>query len=156
MYKRFILDVDGVLNDGMLYWGVDGKPFKAFGNYDHDGLKQLREFIDIEFISADKQGWPITESRIVQHMKFPLTLVKEADRNAFILNKGNPEETVFMGDGPYDAMIFPNVGLSIAPAQAWRTAIENANYVTLRAGGNGAVLDACVYIMDKMGIKHEF
>ena len=32
MYKRFIMDVDGVLNDGMLYWGVDGKPFKAFGN----------------------------------------------------------------------------------------------------------------------------
>jgi 3-deoxy-D-manno-octulosonate 8-phosphate phosphatase KdsC-like HAD superfamily phosphatase len=41
MYKRFIMDVDGVLNDGMLYWGVDGKPFKAFGNYDHDGLKLL-------------------------------------------------------------------------------------------------------------------
>jgi len=156
MYKRFILDVDGVLNDGMLYWGPDGKPFKAFGNYDHDGLKFLRDKIEIEFISADRQGWPITESRIVTHMKFPLTCVKEADRLDFVLNKGNPEETVFMGDGPYDAKIFPYVGLGIAPAQAWRTAITNADYVTPRAGGQGAVLDACVYIMDKMGIEHEF
>ena len=150
------MDVDGVLNDGMLYWGPDGKPFKAFGNYDHDGLKLLRDHLEIEFVSADQQGWSITESRIVKHMKFPCTMVKEADRLNFVLSKGNPEETVFMGDGPYDAKIFPHVGLSIAPAQAWRTAVENATYVTPREGGKGAVMDACVYIMDKMGIEHGF
>ena len=156
MYKRFIMDVDGVLNDGMLYWGVDGKPFKAFGNYDHDGLKLLRKHLEIEFVSADEVGWPITESRIIEHMKFPCTMVKEKDRLDFVLNKGNPEETIFMGDGPFDAKIFPHVGLSIAPAQAWRTAISNATYVTPREGGKGAVMDACVYIMDKMRIEHGF
>ena len=156
MYKRFIMDVDGVLNDGMLYWYAGGKPFKAFGNYDHDGLKLLRKYLEIEFVSADEIGWPITESRIIEHMKFPCTMVKEKDRLDFVLNKGNPEETIFMGDGPFDAKIFPHVGLSIAPAQAWRTAISNATYVTPREGGKGAVMDACVYIMDKMGIKHGF
>ena len=156
MYKRFIMDVDGVLNDGMLYWGHDGKPFKAFGNYDHDGLKLLRDHLAIEFVSADENGWPITYNRIVDHMKFPLTMVKEKDRLDFVLNKGNPEETIFMGDGPYDAKIFPHVGLSIAPAQAWRTAIENADYVTDREGGKGAVMDACVHIMYLMGIEHGF
>lgn len=156
MFKRFILDVDGVLNDGMLYWGADGKPFKAFGNYDHDGLKLLRNHLDIEFISADQQGWPITESRIVQHMKFPLSMVKEADRLAWILAKGDPMETIFMGDGPYDAKIFPHVGLSIAPAQAWNSARLAATYVTPREGGRGAVMDACVYIMNTIGIEHEF
>ena len=150
------MDVDGVLNDGMLYWYAGGKPFKAFGNYDHDGLKLLRKHLEIEFVSADEVGWPITESRIIEHMKFPCTMVKEKDRLDFVLNKGNPEETIFMGDGPFDAKIFPHVGLSIAPAQAWRTAISNATYVTPREGGKGAVMDACVYIMDKMGIKHGF
>ena len=156
MYKRFIMDVDGVLNDGMLYWGVDGKPFKAFGNYDHDGLKLLRNHLDIEFVSADENGWPITYNRIVEHMKFPLTMVKEADRLDWVLGKGDAKETVFMGDGPYDAKIFPHVGLSIAPAQAWRTAIENADYVTEREGGKGAVMDACVHIMYLMGIENGF
>ncbi len=150
------MDVDGVLNDGMLYWGVGGKPFKAFDNYDHDGLKILRKHLEIEFVSADEIGWPITESRIIDHMKFPCTMVKEKDRLDFVLNKGNPKETIFMGDGPFDAKIFPHVGLSIAPAQAWRTAISNATYVTPREGGKGAVMDACVYIMDKMGIEHGF
>lgn len=155
MYKRFILDVDGVLNDGMLYWGADGKPFKAFGNYDHDGLKVLRNHISIEFISADELGWAITKSRC-DHMNLPLTLVKEANRMEYILGKGNPAETIFMGDGPYDAKIFPKVGLSIAPAQAWRTAIIEADFITNREGGKGAVMDACVYILDKLGVKHEF
>jgi 3-deoxy-D-manno-octulosonate 8-phosphate phosphatase (KDO 8-P phosphatase) len=156
MYKRFIMDVDGVLNDGMLYWGPDGKPFKAFGNYDHDGLKLLRNHIEIEFVSADENGWTITYNRITEHMGFPLTMVKEKDRLNWVLSKGDPSETVFMGDGPYDAKIFPHVGLSIAPSQAWRTAISNATYVTPREGGKGAVMDACVYIMDKMGIEHGF
>ena len=156
MYKRFILDVDGVLNDGMLYWGVDGKPFKAFGNYDHDGLKLLRNHLDIEFVSADENGFDITYNRITTHMKFPLTMVKEKDRLNFVLSKGDPNETIFMGDGPYDAKIMPHVGLSFAPAQAWRTAINAATHITKREGGKGAVMDACVIIMDKMGIEHGF
>ena len=156
MYKRFIMDVDGVLNDGMLYWGVNGKPFKAFGNYDHDGLKLLRDHLVIEFVSADENGFGITHNRIVEHMKFPLTMVKEKDRLNWILAKGDPKETIFMGDGPYDAKIFPHVGLSIAPAQAWRTAANNADIVTRREGGQGAVMEACIHIMDKMGIEHGF
>jgi 3-deoxy-D-manno-octulosonate 8-phosphate phosphatase KdsC-like HAD superfamily phosphatase len=50
----------------------------------------------------------------------------------------------------------PHVGLSFAPAQAWRTAKEAATYVTEREGGKGAVMDACIIIMDKMGIEHGF
>jgi 3-deoxy-D-manno-octulosonate 8-phosphate phosphatase (KDO 8-P phosphatase) len=155
VYKKFILDVDGVLNDGMLYWSADGKPFKAFGNYDHDGLKLLRDHLDIEFISADEIGWAITKSRC-DHMKFPLTMVKEKDRLNFVLSKGLPSEIVYMGDGPYDAKIFKHVALGIAPAQAWNTTISEADYVTPREGGKGAVMDACVYIMNEMGIEHGF
>jgi 3-deoxy-D-manno-octulosonate 8-phosphate phosphatase KdsC-like HAD superfamily phosphatase len=39
IYKNFVLDVDGCLNNGVIYWGADGKPFKAFGNYDLMALK---------------------------------------------------------------------------------------------------------------------
>ena len=156
MYKRFILDVDGVLNDGKIYWGVNGKPFKAFGNYDHDGLKLLRSHLDIQFITADAAGWDITYSRIVEHMGFPLTLVKEQERVNWVLAQGNPLETVYMGDGPYDAAIIKIVGLGIAPAQAWTTTAYAADYLCFREGGDGAVMEACVYIANQMGIKHEF
>lgn len=156
MYKRFILDVDGVLNDGLIHWGPNGKMFKSFGNYDHDGLKFLRQHIDIEFISADEEGWAITESRVVKHMKFPLTMVKEKDRVDYVLSKGDPKETIYMGDGPYDARVMHKVGLSIAPAQAYITCQVIANYVTKNPGGHGAVMEACVLILDELGISHAF
>lgn len=156
-YKRFILDVDGILNDGILYWGFDGKPFKAFGSYDSDILKVLKEHIHIEFVTADKVGWEVTYSRITKHMGFTLSLVKEHDRYDWVMGRhADPKEVIFMGDGPYDAPIIKDIGLGIAPSQAWRTAIANADYVTTRAGGHGAVAEAGVYIMDLMGIKHEF
>lgn len=156
MFKRFILDVDGVLNDGVIHWGPNGKIFKSFGNYDHDGLKFLRQHLDIEFISADQEGWDITQSRVTKHMKFPLTMVKERDRVDYVLSKGAPAETIYMGDGPYDRHVMQHVGLSIAPAQAWESTRTAASYVTRRAGGHGAVMEACVIILDRLGIEHEF
>lgn len=155
-YKRFILDVDGVMTDGSLYWDVDGKPFKAFGPYDSDGLKLLRNYIDIQFVSADEVGFNITASRIRDYLGFPLTVVKEKNRLEWILAQGDPAETIFMGDGPYDAAVIKAVGFGIAPSQAWDSAKYNADYITTRNGGNGAVLEACVVIMNRMGIQHDF
>lgn len=156
MYKRFILDVDGVMTDGKIHWGVNGKLFKEFGPYDPDGLKYLKNYIDIQFISADESGWDITSSRIQSYLGFPLTLVKEKDRLNWVLTQGDPAETIFMGDGPYDAPIIKQVGLGIAPQQAYSTAKYNADYVTTVSGGSGAVMEACVYIMNHMRIKHGF
>ena len=153
IYKNFVLDVDGCLNNGVIYWGADGKPFKAFGNYDHDGLKMLRKHLNIEFITADKAGWDISYSRIVEHMKFNLTLVPEASRYAFV-EKFNFEETVYMGDGFYDAPIIKSAALGIAPAQARKEARNAADFITPSNGGEGAVMDACLYILDQLGISY--
>ena len=152
-YKNFILDVDGCLNNGVIYWGVDGKPFKAFGNYDHDGLKILRKYLNIEFITADKAGWDITYSRIVDHMKFNLTLVPEPVRYQFVENF-NFAETIYMGDGFYDAPIIKSASIGIAPNQGRKEAKAAADFVTPSNGGEGAVMDACLYILDHLGIQY--
>jgi len=151
MIENFILDVDGVLNDGVIYWGVEGKPFKAFGNYDHDGLKMLKDKLNIQFISADRAGWDISKSRIVDHMGFELTLVPEATRFEFV--KGfDFSKTIYMGDGYYDAAVLDAVFYGIAPAQARIEARKAANFVTPSAGGHGAVMDACMHILERLEI----
>jgi len=155
MIKHFICDVDGCLTDGVIYWatGADGKgekPFKAFGNYDHDGLKMLRDHANIEFITADRKGWDISYSRLVTYSKFKLTLVPESDRYDFV-KSFNFEEVAYMGDGYYDAPIIKSAALGIAPAQARMEARHSADYITPSRGGEGAVMDACLYIMRRMG-----
>ena len=154
--KYFISDVDGCLNDGRIYWDSEGqKPFKAFGNYDHDGVKLLREHVKIIFISADKHGWDILKSRIVDHMKCELHYVPEAVRYDFVKNYGF-DNIAYMGDGIHDARIVREAEVGIAPAQGRIEARRAADFITPSRGGDGAYLDACVYVMELMGIPYDF
>lgn len=156
MITTFISDIDGCLNDGRIYWGADGqKPFKAFGNYDHDGVKLLKDHVKLIFISADGHGWDIIKSRVEGHMKCELHLVPEKDRFKFVESYGF-ENIAYMGDGIHDAKIIRAAKLGIAPAQARIEARHAADYVTPSNGGEGAYLDAAVYIMKLMGIPYEF
>lgn len=154
MISRFISDVDGCLNDGVIYWSQQGKPFKAFGNYDHDGVKMFAKHnIPITFITADKAGWDIMYSRIVEHMKCDLVLVPEASRYEFVENYGF-NNVAYMGDGFYDAPIIRAARYGIAPAQGRIEARKAANYVTPSRGGEGAYFDACLWLLDQMGIDY--
>lgn len=156
MFEYFISDVDGCLNDGRIYWAADGeKPFKAFGNYDHDGVKLLRNHVKLIFISADKHGWDILKTRIVDHMKCELYYVPEKDRFKFVENYGF-DKVAYMGDGVYDAKILSSAKLGIAPAQARIEARQSADFVTPSNGGEGAYLDAALHIMKLMDINYEF
>jgi 3-deoxy-D-manno-octulosonate 8-phosphate phosphatase (KDO 8-P phosphatase) len=156
MITHFISDVDGCLNDGRIYWDAQGqRPFKAFGNYDHDGVKLLRDHVKLIFISADRHGWDISYSRIANHMKCELIYVSEAERFKFVENYGF-ENVAYMGDGIHDAKIIRYAEIGIAPAQARVEAKKYAEFVTPNNGGEGAYLDACIYIMHKMGIPYDF
>lgn len=156
MFEYFISDVDGCLNDGKIYWAADGqKPFKAFGNYDHDGVKLLKNHIKLIFISADKHGWNILKTRIVDHMKCELHYVPEKDRFKFVESYGFGK-VAYMGDGIYDAKILSSAKLGIAPAQARIEARQSADFVTPSNGGEGAYLDAALHIMKLMDLQYEF
>ena len=54
-----------------------------------------------------------------------------------------------MGDGIYDPLVFKKVGYSIAPANAFFKTKEMANFVTNARGGEGAVAEACLHILEK-------
>ena len=156
MIKHFISDVDGCINNGKIYWDEQGrKPFKAFGNYDHDGVKLLRNHVNIIFISADRHGWNILHSRIVEHMKCELHYVPEEIRYNFVEQYGF-ENLAYMGDGLYDAKIIRAAKVGIAPAQARIEAKQSADFITPSKGGEGAYLDAALHILKLMDIAYDF
>jgi 3-deoxy-D-manno-octulosonate 8-phosphate phosphatase (KDO 8-P phosphatase) len=147
--KNFILDVDGVLTTGQFLYTTEGKYAKIFGPHDNDGIKLLRPYLSISAISADKRGWEITRKRVAEDMNLALTFVSETDRLAWFKSTCNLLETVYMGDGIYDAAIFEHVAYSIAPANAFYVARNKANFVTNTASGQGAVAEACLHIIEK-------
>lgn len=148
--KHFILDVDGVMTDGQFYYTSEGKVMKAFGPDDADALLLLKPYINICFVTGDRKGFEISKKRIADDMKFPLELVSTFERVAWMKKNGfEPKETIYMGDGIFDAMVFDAVAYGIAPANAFYTTKEKADFVTKSAGGNSAVAESCLHVLEK-------
>jgi 3-deoxy-D-manno-octulosonate 8-phosphate phosphatase (KDO 8-P phosphatase) len=146
--KYFILDVDGVFTDGKFHYTSEGKVMKTFGDADSDALHLLKDRLYIHMVSGDKRGFPITYKRIAEDMKFPLDQVSTFDRIAWMKEKWNPGQTIYMGDGIFDPLVFKEVFYAIAPANAFYTTKEAADFVTKSRGGEGAVAEAVLHILE--------
>ena len=147
--KAFLLDVDGVMTTGQFAYTADGKAMKIFGPDDNDALSLLKNLIEIRFVTGDKNGLEITKRRIVEDMNFPLDVVSVVNRIDWISERYNPEEVIYMGDGIFDHFVFNKIGYSIAPNNANSLAKKNADFVTTRNGGDRAVAEACLHILEK-------
>ncbi len=146
--KVFILDVDGVMTNGQFIYNDQQKLMKIFGPDDNDALSLLKPFLEIRFVTGDKKGFEISKRRIAIDMNFPLDLVSTIKRIDWIKERYNPNEVIYMGDGIFDHYVMKSVAYSIAPKNADRLAKESADYVTERSGGDRAVAEASLHILD--------
>ncbi len=147
--KYFILDVDGVLTTGQFLYTCDGKFAKVFGPDDNDALKLLAPYLELIFVTGDRKGFEISKRRIVNDMGYKLELVSTVRRLEWIQSKYALGNVIYMGDGIFDHYVMKKVGYAIAPSNADLLAKEHADYVTLRAGGERAVSEACLHILEK-------
>jgi len=149
-FKHFILDVDGVLARSAVFYNEHGKLYKIFGPDDHDALNMLRPKINIEFVTSDKRGFAISERRVVKDMNFPLSLSSNYERPEWMRSKfSDLKEIIYMGDGIFDGDLFEQVGYSICPADGFYRTREKASHITHSTGGNRAVAEACLHILEK-------
>ncbi len=145
----FILDVDGVMTTGHFIYTAEGKFMKAFGPDDNDGLSLLRGQIEIRFVTGDETGFPISKRRIVDDMGFKLEIVSTIRRVNWIAERYPLESVIYMGDGIFDHYVMQKVGYSIAPSNADKNAKTYASFVTERSGGDRAVAEACLHILER-------
>jgi len=160
--KVLLMDVDGVLTDGRLYFfpGPDGKMVesKAFDSQDGIALRWL-SWYGIETGVISGRDSPATLERAQQvnmkwvfqgHIeKIPLfeQILSEA--------KVTKDEVAYIGDDLTDVVIMRRVGLSFAPANARDEVKGIATAVTSAYGGAGAVREAVEAIMQARGIWPE-
>ena len=147
--KVFILDVDGILTTGQFFYTSEGKTMKVFGPDDNDGLSLLQEFIEIRFVTGDKKGFKISKKRITDDMGFDLDLVSTIKRVDWIAERYSLDEVIYMGDGIFDHYVMKEVGYGIAPSNADKNAKAFSSYITERMGGDRAVAEAALHILEK-------
>ena len=143
------------MTTGNFIYSEKGKLYKIFGPHDSDGLKLLKNQLNISFITADKRGYSISKKRIVDDMNFKLDLVSTVKRIEWIKRKYPLNRVVYMGDGILDYLVMSKVFYSISPSNGHEFAKKNADYITKCSGGDRAVADACLHLMKKFFVKFD-
>ena len=152
--KLLLLDVDGVLTDGRLYYGNSGEEMKAFNIQDGLGIKLLQQG-DIQVgiipgrVSAllQRRADELGINPVVQGREDKLTALNELLENRDI----GMDEIAFMGDDLPDLAVIRCVGLGITPANGSSTLAQQAHWQTARRGGDGAVREVAEMILGAQG-----
>lgn len=152
--KLLLLDVDGVLTDGRLYYGNAGEELKAFDIQDGLGIKLLqRGGINVGIItgrSSDlvkRRAKELSIDPVVQGREDKLTALNQLLENMNI----DLEEIAFVGDDLPDLAVIRRVGLGITPANGNHILASQALWQTKRSGGNGAVREIAELILHAQG-----
>ena len=143
--QMLILDVDGVLTDGGLYYGPDGVELKRFDIKDGFGIRAaLDSGLHIGIITA-RTSEAVT--RRCQELKIEHVIQGSADKAADVQKLSAAagvelEHVAFLGDDLVDMPAMGLVGYPMAVADAVFEVRDLATFVTEAPGGRGAVREA--------------
>jgi 3-deoxy-D-manno-octulosonate 8-phosphate phosphatase (KDO 8-P phosphatase) len=145
-----VLDVDGVLTDGGLYFGARGEALKRFHVRDGHGIKQMQKIgIEVAVISGRRSS--AVQSRC-RELGIKHVFQGAADKNRVFERllkklKLSADQVICMGDDTPDIPLFVRVGFAVAVQDAHALAIAAADRTTALAGGKGAVREVCDWIL---------
>ena len=153
--KILILDVDGVLTDGSMYYNEKGEVLKRFNTRDGMGISLLRQAgIRTAFVSGEstdiirRRAEKLGVADVYLGVKDKLVAVDD------VLGKYglNYQDACFVGDDLNDYQVLEKVGLAIAVQGATQRVKSIVHHITSRDGGNGAVREVCDFILAAKGI----
>ena len=152
--RMLVLDVDGVLTDGRLYYGNAGEEFKAFNIKDGLGIKLLqRAGIPVAIItgrssdSVARRAGELGIEHLVQGREDKLTALEALCEQCGL----SPEDCAYMGDDLPDLAAIAAAGLGMTVADGAGAVRAAADWCSEAAGGAGAVREACEFILASQG-----
>ena len=152
--QLLVLDVDGVLTDGGLWFDASGQLSKRFDVRDGLGIRLLQQTgLQIALLSGGQGGATEVRARQlgIQHclvgVKDKLKVLDGLQKDLKIA----PADTVFIGDDLNDLAVRPLVGMLVAPADACAPMRHSADLVLSGCGGHGAVRELAELILQARG-----
>lgn len=148
--KLLIMDVDGVLSDGKIYYTSSLEPTKSFFVRDGLGISLLHQNnIDTAIITGRDDSCVKLRA---QHLDIKYYFAGYRDKTiAFnqLLSKTDlqPRECAYIGDDIIDLPVLTQVGLAVAVRDAHPDIKSHCHYITKTKGGHGAVREVCDIIL---------
>lgn len=152
--RLLVLDVDGVLTDGRLYFGPEGEALKTFDIRDGLGIKLLREAgVDTAIITGRRspmvarRAADLGIARVIQGREDKLVALDELRAELGV----DYPEIAYIGDDLPDLAAIRKVGLGITVANGDPYVAQHTAWQTQRRGGEGAVREAAEMILRARG-----
>ena len=149
--KLLVLDVDGVLTNGQVWIGADGKEsLKAFDIQDGLGIKLLEQCgIPTAIITGRNSKMVLArcEELGIKHVHMGVENKAIALDQVIKSLSLSSSDCAVMGDDWPDLQMMKNAGFRICPAQAHEAVKESAHFITIHRGGDRAVRELCDLIL---------
>ncbi len=148
--RLLLLDVDGILTDGKLYFSNSGEESKAFHSLDGHGIKMLmRAGVAVGIITGRKSTIVTNRASdlgidiLYQGREDKIDVLRE-----IIATTGITADAIaYAGDDLPDLPVLQAVGLSFSVPGAHRDLKGAVNVITTRSGGEGAVREITDFIL---------
>lgn len=156
--KLLVLDVDGVLTDGGLYYDAEGNVLKRFDVQDGLGIK-VAQGVGITVAVITGLDMPCVNQRMkaLGISDYYAGFLDKVDCLDTIRKKYNLQwhEMAYLGDDWVDLPPMAHVGLPMAVANALPEVKAKAAFITVAQGGHGAVREAIQFILTCRGLLDE-
>ncbi|MBI3450853.1 MAG: HAD family hydrolase [Acidobacteria bacterium] len=154
--KLLLLDVDGVLTDGALYYSEGDEEMKRFDIKDGMGIDLLkRAGIDVGILTGRTSKMVERRAR-----ELGMSVLKQGfyDKSAgfeeVVREQGLAErEIAYMGDDILDLAVLRRAGFAACPGDAADEVRAEVHFVCDRDGGRGAVREVADLILKVRGLK---
>ncbi len=140
--RLLLLDVDGVMTDGGLYYGEPGSELKRFDVKDGAGIYlAMKNGLEVGILTARTSQLVARRAREFGLHRVVQGAMDKAKALTSVLSDGafGTEEVAFMGDDVLDLPVFRRVGFTACPSDAHELVKRRSDYVCERAGGYGAI-----------------
>jgi 3-deoxy-D-manno-octulosonate 8-phosphate phosphatase (KDO 8-P phosphatase) len=152
--RLVVLDVDGTLTDGRLYYGAQGEALKAFDVRDGHGLRLL-SLAGVKLAVLTGRRADLVEARCSELSIAPVvgrSRDKASGIEAICAELKIPlAETAYMGDDVNDLPALRKAALSCAPRDAAKEVVREVDWVSKRDAGRGAVRELCELLLSARG-----
>ncbi|TAG33716.1 MAG: HAD-IIIA family hydrolase [Verrucomicrobia bacterium] len=152
--KLLAMDVDGILTDGTIHVSSDGTETKQFSILDGMGLVRLRRHgIVTAWISGRASQATLVRAT---ELKIPYVVQGRTDKLDALQELAaeldiHHDHIVYMGDDDIDSPAIRWAGIGVSVPDAMPAALAEADYITARAAGRGAVREVCEHILRAQG-----
>ena len=156
--RLLVLDVDGVLTDGRLYYGPQGEAMKVFDVRDGHGIKMLmKNGVDVALLSARSSDIVSARARELGVVRVLQGRSDKASALAALLTDAEiiSDECGYIGDDLPDLPAMRAAGFAATVADACDAAKSAAHWTAPQDGGRGAVRALAEFILRAKGVEFE-